>query len=113
MEDRFDKIFYLVISIIYMVFSYIKKNAPKEQPTAQMTQDTLPPLPAALDWESPWKEVLQKTPAPARYTQQPIPSTNISRQPVTHQQPKIERVLNRYTSLKKAIVMSEIIRPYN
>lgn len=119
MEDGFDKLLYLLISILYAIFSYGKKRT-RQKPD----EIPLPPSTAAPDWEDDWDEEIEMiTPAweetveeahasihhpPAitsAFPVQPKPSA-------VQSQPKIEQVLGRYKGWKKTVVMSELIRPY-
>ena len=113
MEDHFDKILYLIIGILYIIFSHSNKHAPEEQPIEE-AEDTLPPLPSASDWGDRWDQ--------RRETTTPVWDKKIEIAPAPNLQPKpalplkpatTTRRLNRYNGWKKAIVMSEILRPYS
>ena len=115
MEDGLDKLFYLLISIIYAIFSYSKKQARKEPPEVSLPPDTTVPN-WKDDWDEEvamttpaWEEAIQETPAPIHHP----PTVPVQpRPPAARRQPKTERVLGRYSGWKKAAVMSEIMRPY-
>ena len=124
MEATFIKLLlYLVGGIVYVVFF-------QEKTRKEASKTPLPPSTEASNWEeefvmprSPvddWgkaavittsaeEETIEEAPtqldAPLAAAVQP-PSSNI------RSRPKIERVLGRYSGWKKALVMSEIMRPY-
>ena len=125
MEDSFFKILCLII--IYAVpaiLRHLKKLNTEAQPAEARPEDFPPPLASAPDWGDAWEEAAQEAPANTLYQPAPTPPTAASPvDPKLHStpqatsqkqvQPKIDRVLHRYSGWKKAIIMHELIRPYN
>lgn len=105
MEDGFDKLLYLVISILYAIFTYSKKRTRRESPETH-----LPPSTTAPAWE---EAVKKETPLPVHYATVKTPSASIlPSAPSAAQQPPKKRILGRYKGWKKAVVMGEVMRTY-
>ena len=117
MEDHLDTILYLVIGIFYVIFSNSKKYV-----TEGMPEEGLPPSPGGPVWEGDWdeasditvrnqEEVVQATPASFLRTQATDTPTSVKSEPASKTS-STKRILSRYTGWKKAMIMSEILRPH-
>ena len=124
MDENFTKLLSLIIGIAYMVFSH-SRNRPAEEPMedAMPDEDLLPPEAPASDWIEAWEEVPEaspiSTPYPSTTVATPSPAPARAKPPsmppaATPPPPQraVARVLSRYKGWKKAVVMSEIIRPH-
>lgn len=121
MEDHFDTLLYLIVGVIYLVFNNAKSsNANKKTVIDTPSKHQQAPT-AGTHWPDTWEGEAHKAPvvknplAPTDIKKvSPYPIHHTPPQPAT-QQPsgkKIDRVLRRYSSWKKAVIMAELIQPY-
>ena len=125
MEDFFVKIFFLIIiSAVPAILRHLKKLDTEEQPAEDRPEDFLPPSASEPNWGDAGEEAAQEVPPNTLYPQATTtPTASSPVHPKLHStpqaasqktvQPKIDRVLRRYSGWKKAIIMHELIRPYN
>ena len=119
MEDHFDKLLYLIVGLIYFFLNHARssdteKQTIEDRPSGPQTVPT-----TNTDWSNTWEDKTQKAPI-RKFRPQPItkkkPSLPVhhTTQLATQKQPgqKINHALRRYSGWKKAIIMSELIRPY-
>lgn len=118
MEDHLDTLLYLLIGILYAIFSASKKFITEESPG-----ERLPPSTPAPAWQDDWdeeveivaptqEEAVQAPLAPPILHAQAIPSIPSQDKPLAvSKQPSIERFLSRYKGWKRAVIISELLRP--
>lgn len=120
MEDYFDKLLYLVVGFIYFFLGNAKRSNTEKQ-IAEDRPPRTPTVPAAeSDWGNTWEDQTREEPT-KKLRWQPIvrealclPTQRATTQLANQQWPKqqINRTLHRYGGWKKAVIMSELIRPY-
>ena len=119
MEDHLKTILYLVGGVIYFLLTNTRGRKAEQPPAEDMPEDLLPPAAPAPDWVDAGEQAVQEAPATTLYPQatgtkasptpvHPKPHNTPQKQP----QPKIERVLSRYSGWKKAMIMHELLRPH-
>ncbi len=121
MEDHFDKLFYLIVGAIYFFLKSSNSRNTDQEPMKSKPFEHQPTPTADTDWSDTWANETQKVPV----SRKPLLKTAIkevlpypdhaSTTRLSTPQPtdrKRDRVLRRYNGWKKAIVMSELIRPY-
>jgi hypothetical protein len=119
MEDHFYKILSLFVGLIYLFLNNAKNSNTKKQ-AIESGPSGLQTVPTNnMNSSNTWKDKTQKAPI-RKFRLQPItkkePSLPVhhTTQLATQQRSgqKINHVLRRYSGWKKAIIMSELIRPY-
>jgi hypothetical protein len=121
MENYFDKqLLYLVVGIIYLIIKN-KKSSNGDKKTEVNKPYEHPPAPTTTtNWANTWEDKAprapaERTPLSRTITKKtlPHPTHRTTPQPAAQQPPskKIDRVLHRYGSWKKAVIMVELFHP--
>jgi hypothetical protein len=122
MEDHFDKLLYLVIGVIYLLFfNNAKSDNASKRTEADEPSEHQPAPTANPNWTNTWENKAPRAPVerktlPRAVTKKasPYPVHRSTSQLATQQLPpsrKIDRVLHRYSGWKKAVIMAELIQP--
>jgi hypothetical protein len=122
MEDHFDKLFYLVVGVVYLFFNKSKNSNADERTVIDKPFKHQPSSTTSKNWANTWEDEASKAPV----VKKSLPQTAIRKVPprpmhktTAHsatQQPhskKTDRKLRRYGSWQKAIIMGEVIQPYS
>ena len=121
MEDNTGRLLYLFVAIIYWLLQKVGSRK-KDKPTREEVLTPPSPTPApevAMDWTvdwAPWEEAAEDVPmAPAPTSMEdeevPPPTPAPAATSSSLQRPAQGRILQRYRGWKKAIIMSELLRP--
>lgn len=121
MEDQFDKVLYLIVGIIYFFLKNSNSRNADTQPVAGKRAKHLPAPTSNTNRPDIWTSEVQEVPiakkpllknkideVPPHPGQTPLAKA-ITQQPTDK---KVDRMLRRYSSWKKVMIMSELIRPY-
>jgi hypothetical protein len=121
MEDHFDKLLYLVVGVIYLFLNKSKSSTADKKTVIDKPSEHQPSSTASKNWTHTWEDEAPKAPVVKKTLPQTVVK-KMSTYPVHHttpklaaqQQPskKVDRVLRRHSSWKKAIIMVELIQPY-
>ena len=120
MEDHFDKLIYLVVGIIYFMLNNSKSDNADDKTVIDQPSECQPAPTSSTKWANTWKHEAKNIPGAGGTLSQTvikkISPNAIRRTPpqLATQQPsskKIDRVLRRYGSWKKAIIMAELMQP--
>jgi hypothetical protein len=98
MEDHFDKLFYLVVGVVYLFFNKSKNSNADER--------TVIDKPFKHQPSSKTSKIRKVPPRPMHKTT----AHSATQQPHSK---KTDRKLRRYGSWQKAIIMGEVIQPYS
>ncbi len=119
MEDVFVRIFFLMLTLaIPAILNRLKRFGIEEQEAEDRADEDFSPSSASIPAErNTQKEATQKIPVTTPPTSpHPLHAKANNAPQLTSQQPvqpKIDRILRRYSGWKKALIIHEIMRPCN
>jgi hypothetical protein len=120
MKDHFDTLIYLVVGVIYLMINNAKSSNDDKKTEVDKPSEHQPAPTSRTNWTSTWEDKAPKAPAARKILSQTV-TKKASLHPVHRttpqlapQQPpirKIDSVLCRYSSWKKAVIMVELFHP--
>lgn len=120
MEDHFDTLLYLVVGIIYLIIKKAKSGDDDEKTVVYKPSEHQTATKTRTNWASTWEDKAPRAPAVRKDLSQIVtkqaslyPAHRTTPQLATQQPPSkhIDRVLRRYSSWKKAVIMVELFHP--
>jgi hypothetical protein len=120
MKDHFDTLIYLVVGVIYLMIKNAKSGNDDQKTVIDKPFEHPPAPKTRTNWANTWEDKAPKVPAARKNLLQPVtkkeslyPAHRATPQLATQQPPgkKIDRVLRRYSSWKKAVIMVEFFHP--
>lgn len=122
MEGHFDKLlYYLIVGVIYLFLNNAKSRHAEKQTVANKDSESQPAPAAHTNWPNTRRSEVQETlvkklPRQTTIAKRPLPAEHGTTTHPSAQKPhgkRIDRRLRQYGSWKKAIIMSELLRPHS
>jgi secreted Zn-dependent insulinase-like peptidase len=120
MKDHFDTLIYLVVGVIYLMIKNARSGNDDKKTVVDKPLEYQPAPKTRTNWANTWEDKASKAPAARKNLSQTVTekaslyATQRTTPQLASQQPpskKIDRVLRRYSSWKKAVIMIELFHP--